>query len=248
MKPNRAPKKDNESNCRDLVIVRAPWFFHSNFVQLLSQLNKVAAEYKALDEDIERVVRYIAQTHFAKEVELMLDLAQTHEELYSAYHRESGRVNFNVTGVNTTLYAAFESGRLVAKVDEIRLKDLYRKVASVTHTDRGGGDAALFGLARFLYTSKDLEGLYLLWISVVSPVDHDLASLAQRCAFVVSRTDALRIRLKKLYATQSFKALQCWMGGNQEMAKACVREILFVRVKQLASDIYGLEALQKASQ
>lgn len=170
-----------------------------------------------------------------------MDLAQTYEELYSGYYRESGRSTFNVTGVNVSLYAAFEKGRVVEQVDAIRLKDLYRKLAALTHPDKDNGNPELFRLAKYLYSAKDVEGLYLLWVSILRPEDFDVVSLLHCVDFVDRRIGVLHTRLVRLQAMRSFKVVQFWTSGNHERAKELVRELMFDRAKQLASDIYGLE-------
>lgn len=181
----------------------------------------------------------IVEEHFEKELAILMDLSQTLEELNSRLGNKSSRVTFNVTGINPLLYDTLSQSKAKAQIDEIRLKQLYRLLAQRLHPDKETGDAELFGLAKALYEAKDIEGLYLLWVTKEEATD--AAEAMRRSEFIKRRHKSLQIQMQAIEATQGYKVVGFVVSGRQTEATALVREIMFTRIKALATEVYGLE-------
>lgn len=227
------------SECRQIVPLKVPWFVDAQSRRSFSALSKLADSYGQLLNSIDKVTVKIVEEHFKEELAILMDLAQTLEELNSRLGNKSSRVTFNVTGINPLLFETLSQGKAKAQIDEIRLKQLFRALAQQFHPDKETGDVELFRLARVLYEAKDIEGLYLLWISKEEALDTPEA--IRRCIFIQKRYDALQAQMQAVEATSGYKVVGLVVSGRQTEAKALVREMLFTRIKALATEVYGLE-------
>jgi hypothetical protein len=238
----KKPTKVKVPDTRDLIVVTDP-LLDRQLTNDFSAVQKLAKEYGSLAASLEKVVAHYATTFFSAELALLKDMSNTLEELQSRYSvRDERGIMFNITAMEASMFDTLERGATVAKVDEIRLKELYRKLARKLHPDHNPkADPELFVLAKFLYEARDVEGLYLMWITQVEKTAKDRNERVRRITFLRNRKAALQRKLDVLRATAAHSVLSAHVSGNVDTAKTIVKRILLERAKDLTNRIYGLE-------
>lgn len=164
-----------KSNFALAIVPVVPWYGQCVLAARMKSLSLAAQRFHKGTSAIDKIISEVATEHFADILRTISDLTQTYEELHSYRFTDDSdlRVRVNITGERLALYESLENDTRLSKTEHRRLKELYRKIASVAHPDKGG-DPEVFTLATYLYTAKDIKGLFLLWISEVEPdASHD---------------------------------------------------------------------------